>query len=313
MKDHEDKFDDQLLEELRRANPVRSEILPSSWDQQPTQKLEEIIMASTSSPASQPEKEPVAQTGHNRRRRLIGSVAAAAIAIAAITVGVFAFDAGTAPDATAQVHTAAETTESGSLSWDTRVAVGLADFDDPLEFSIAGTVSDGNSEIRWETFSDMASLGLPDLDPVTVVIVGDQAYLSLSEGSWDGPRPASEFQLLSGLTADAMIDGIQQLADFTRVGDEEVDGQEWTRYQTESVPDNAVRSTLMLTFGYSQMLSGANPGTEVENPQLDIWIDGENLIRRVSFSIEMGGASSFAVTTDFYGFGEPVDITAPTA
>ena len=313
MKDHEDKFDDQLLEELRQANPVRIEILPSSWDQQPTQKLEEIIMASTSPPESQPAPEAGSPSGGPRRRRLIGSVAAAAVAIAAITVGVFALDTGTAPNATAQVHTAAETTESGSLSWDTTVAVGLDDFEDPLEFSIAGTVSDGNSEIRWGTLSDMASLGLPDLDPVTVVIVGDQGYLSLAEGSWEGPRPAAEFQLLSGLTADAMIDGIQQLTDFTRVGNEEVDGQEWTRYQTESVPDNAIRSTLMLTFGYSQMLSGASPGSEVESPQLDIWIDGENLIRRVSFTVEMGGANSFAVTTDFHGFGEPVDITAPTA
>lgn len=311
MRDREANLDDTLLDELRRANPVRAETLPSSRGPQPTQKLEEIIMASTPPLESQPAPEAASPIGGRRRRRLVGSVAAAAVAIAAITVGVFAFNAGTAPDATALVHTAAETTESGSLSWNTTVAVGLADFDDPLEFSVAGTVSDGNSEVRWGTLSDMASLGLPDLDPVTVVIVGDQGYLSLAEGSWEGPRPASEFQLLSGLTADAMIDGIQQLADFTRVGEEEVDGQEWTRYQTQSVPDNAIRSTLMLTFGYSQMLSGANPGTEVENPQLDIWIDGENLIRRVSFTIEMGGGSSFAVTTDFYGFGEPTDITAP--
>lgn len=312
MNDRKAKFDDQLLEELRRADPVGLETLPSSRDPLPSKTLEDILGDATLSPESPPAPEAGRPIGGSRRRRLIGSVAAAAVAIAAITVGVFAFDAGTAPDATAQVHNAAEATAGGSLSWETRIAVGVADLDDPLEFSIAGVVSNGNSEIRWETVSDMASLGLPDIDPVTVVIVGEQAYLSLADGSWEGPRPASDFQLLSGLSADAIIDDIAQLADFTRVGEEQVGGEEWTRYQTESVPDNAVRSTLMLTFGYSQLLSDATPGSEPESPGLDIWIDGENLIRRVSFTVEMGGAPSFLVTTDFRGFGEPVAISAPT-
>ena len=313
MKDPQAKFDDQLLEDLHRADPIEVDTLPSSQDPRPSKILEEILKDAASLPEAQPAPEAGTPMGGSRRKRLIGSAAAVAIVIAAIAVGVFAFDAGTAPDATAQVHTAAEATLGGSLSWDTRIAVGLADLDHPLEFSVAGAVSNGNSEIRWDTSTDMASLGLPEIDPVTVVIVGDLGYLSLADGSWEGPRPASEFQLLAGLTADVIIEDIQQLADFTRVGDEEVDGEEWTRYQTESVPDNAVRSTLMLTFGYSQMLSDGGPSIGPDNPRLDIWVDSENLIRRVIFAIEMGGARSFAVNTDFYGFGEPVEISAPTA
>ena len=45
----------------------------------------------------------------------------------------------------------------------------------------------------------------------------------------------------------------------------------------------------------------------------NVWIDGNNLIRRVSFGNETVSAGSFTAVTDFGGFGESVEIVKPIA
>ena len=305
-----------LLDELRQANPVQSDALPSSRDLHPARTLEEIIMSDTpNSDPSPPETVPHFDSARRRRRR-ISSLAAAALVVAAVGVGVFAIDFGTAPDATAAVHRAAATSAASaadSMEWETRVTIGLAEPDPPLEFSITGTVSGGNSEIRWRSHSDMAAVGMEQIGPLTVVSVDGEVYISTAEGVWEGPRPASDLSLLSAITADSLIGDLEQLTDFTKVGDEVIDGEKWTRYRSYAAPNNAVRSILVLTMGFSQIPVDAGQTGEVETPHLNVWIDGDSLIRRVSFGSEAISAGSFTAVTDFGGFGEPVEIVKPIA
>ncbi len=307
------QLNDPLLDELRQANPVQADALPSSRDPQPARTLEEIITSATPTPASStPEAVDYAGSAHRRRRRIV-SLAAAVIVVAAVGVGVFAIDFGTAPDATAQVHRAAAASAADSMRWETRVAIGMAEPDPPLEFSITGIVSGGNYEIRWQSLSDMAAVGMEEIGPFTVVTVDGEVYVSIAEGVWEGPQPVSELPLLSVITADALIGDLGQLTDFTKVGDEVIDGEKWTRYRSFAAPNDAVRSILVLTLGFSQIPVDAGQTGEPETPHLNVWIDSDDLIRRVSFGSETVSAGSFTAVTDFDGFGEPVEIAKPVA
>jgi hypothetical protein len=242
-------------------------------------------------------------------------LAAAVVVVAAVGVGVFAVDFGTAPDATAEVHraAAASVAAADAMRWETRVTIGLAEPDPPLEFSITGTVSGGNSEIRWRSHSDMVAVGMEQIGPLTVVSVDGEVYISTAEGVWEGPQPVSDLSLLSAITADSLIGDLDQLTDYTKVGDEVIDGEKWTRYRSFAAPNNAVRSILVLTLGFSQIQVDAGQTGEVETPHLNVWIDGDSLIRRVSFGSETVSAGSFTAVTDFGGFGESVEIVKPIA
>jgi hypothetical protein len=52
---------------------------------------------------------------------------------------------------------------------------------------------------------------------------------------------------------------------------------------------------------------------------VDVWVDGQNLVRREKLTLPLPGGSgapagsSLTVTTDFYDFGEPVQVSAPPA
>ncbi len=56
---------------------------------------------------------------------------------------------------------------------------------------------------------------------------------------------------------------------------------------------------------------------------MDVWVDGQNLLRRVALSVglpgsgtgtlHMPGNSRLAVTIDFYDYGAPVNVSAPPA
>ena len=308
------RLSDTLLDELRQANPVRIDALPSSRDARPAQTLEEIVMSAASTPGREPFQEAVGFIDSVRRRqRRIISLAAAVIAVAAIGVAVFAIDFGTAPNATAAVHSAAASSAADSMRWETRVTIGLAQPDDPLEFSITGAVSGNNVEIIWQSLSDLSAAGLPEVGPLTVVIVDGEIFLSPAEGVWEGPQPASESPFLSAITADAMVGDLRQVTEFTRVGDEEVAGETWTRYQADAAPNDAVRSILLLTLGVAQISRDPGPPEAAESVMLNVWIDGDNLIRRVSFGDDTISANSFTAVTTFNGFGEPFEITRPIA
>ena len=308
------RLSDTLLDDLRQANPVRIDTLPSPRDRQPAQTLEEIFMSTTPNAAQEPGREPAAPIGGTSRRRgRIISLAAAVIVVAAVGVGVFAIDFGTAPNATAAVHNAAAASAGDSLRWETRITIGLVEPDEPLEFSITGAVSGDDAEITWQTHSDMSAVGLPEIGPFSVVNVDGEVYVSPAEGVWEGPQPASEFPLLSAIAADAMIGDLQQVTDFTKIGDEDVAGEKWTRYQSETAPNDAVRSILILTMGIAQIPVDADPARGFESTLLNVWIDGDNLIRRVSFGSETVSAGSFSAVTTFEGFGDPIEIVRPAA
>lgn len=308
------RLSDTLLDDLRQANPVRGDSLPSPRDRQPAQTLEQILMSTAPNSGQEPGSEAAIPIGDTSRRRgRIISLAAAVITVAAVGVGVFAIDFRTAPNASAAVHSAAAASVGDSVRWETRVTIGLAEPDEPLEFSITGLVSGDNAEIIWHTQSDMSAVGLPEIGPFSVVAVDGEVYISPAEGVWEGPRPASEFPLLSAIAADTMIGDLQQVTGFTKVGNEDAAGEKWTRYQSETAPNDPVWSILILTLGIAQIPLDADPADEFESASLNVWIDGDNLIRRVSFDSETASVGSFSVVTTLGGFGGPIEIARPIA
>ena len=268
-------------------------------------------MSTASTPALNPTHEGVfyIESGLRRRRGIL-SLAAAVIVVAAVSIAVFAIDFGTAPNATAAVHSAAATSVEDSMRWETRITLGTALSDEQLEYSIAGIVSGGNAQIIWRSLSNLAAFGLPEVDPLTVIMVDDESYISFAGGVWEGPLPASQSQFLSAITADAMIGDLEQVTGFTMVGSEEIDGEQCHHYQAGAAPNDAIRSILLLTMGVAEVPLDTGPPGAAASALLNVWINSDNLIRRVGFGDD---TNSFTAVTTFHQLDEPVEIARPIA
>jgi hypothetical protein len=99
-----------------------------------------------------------------------------------------------------------------------------------------------------------------------------------------------------------------------KVGTETVRGVETTHYRAhvdlDKVADQAPPK-LRKTFRAS--IQSLERGLGTHAIPVDVWVDGENLVRRLEehLPVAAGGKVDFAV--DFYEFGTPVSITPPPA
>ena len=307
---------DDLLTELRRANPVQAHTLPSAADPGPARALDAIFADADVNAEARPlprrERRYATSFAADRRRRWIGAAAAAAAIVVAAAAGIVLFDTGTGRDATAAVHDAVATTieVSDSALWETSITFDFDDFDEPWQLAIAGTMSNRNSEVRWLASPGVPDRNIPPMEALTMVIVDGQAYRSGSDGTWEGPTPAGAAPIQSNLTFGVAIDDLGQLYDFTSVGDDELNGTAVAHYRTTTTPAGAGAGMLM-TLGMGLMAAGQEPAEQLDSVQLDVWVDSDDLIRRVGYSATIDGTGTFTVVTDWSGFGEAPPITAP--
>lgn len=324
--DTHEEFLDDLLTELRRADPVNVDALAAATDAEPARSLEMILEDTEAAPGPVRVLRSPSLFGGPARRRWMSAAAAAVVIALVAAATIVVYDTGTGRDATAAVHQAVEATIGVSDSATSQTTVSF-DFDDsaaPWELAIETTFSDGDVEYRVTPGPAVADMGIPQMDSYAEVIVDGQAYRSAAQGPWDGPIPVASATggpgsaIQSNLTFGVAIDDLGDLYDFVDVGEEELDGIATSHYRTHTTPTGAGAGFLM-SFGMFMMMTGQEPTMTDREPteqldsiQLDVWVDTDDLIRRMSYSAVIGGTGSFSVVTEWGSFGHPPPITVPT-
>ena len=315
--------DDELLAELRRANPVDVDSLPATTDPETALTLERILADSEDAPRPLRAVHGSGRSspfGAPARRRWISAAAAAAVIAVVAAATIIVYDTGTGRDATAAVHDAVEATiaVSDSATSQTTVTFDFDDFAEPWELAIDTTFSGGDVGYWVTPGPAVEDMGIPQMDTYAEVIVDGEAYRSVADGPWDGPiavdsaagSPGASIQ--SNLTFGVAIDDLGGLYDFIDVGDEEFDGVDVAHYRTHTTPAGA-GAGFGMSLGMFMMITNQQPTEQLDRVQLDVWVDGDNLIRRVSYSAFIEGTGSFRVITDWDSFGQAPPVTAPTS
>ena len=94
----------------------------------------------------------------------------------------------------------------------------------------------------------------------------------------------------------------------TKVGAETIDGVPTTHYSAVLDGDRVAKVSSALNKAY---------GANVTYQPVDVWIDGQDLVRRIHMAFSMGGgttlpATSMDMTMAFSNYGEPVDVGVPS-
>ncbi|MEO3785842.1 LppX_LprAFG lipoprotein [Actinocorallia sp. B10E7] len=96
--------------------------------------------------------------------------------------------------------------------------------------------------------------------------------------------------------------------DVKKVGSEKIDGVETTHYQgTVDVKKSMTEYDPELRATAEQLSNGS------EKLGFDIWVDGEQLPRKVITKVTTSEAKQFNVTVVFRDYGKPVSVAAPPA
>lgn len=170
---------------------------------------------------------------------------------------------------------------------------------------------DGAVDLSGEQPALDMNMTMPGMGAVQMIMAEGRVFMSMpgvtDEGKFlevppeqlgDLSQQLDEVDITS--TWDAWEEGAQQVI---FVGEEDVDGQDMRRYEvtvdTEAAMDAAGQT------GEDAAQASAMIGEELT---YDVWVDDDNLMRRVAF--EMEGAVT-EITAD--NWGEPQDIQAPSA
>jgi hypothetical protein len=129
-------------------------------------------------------------------------------------------------------------------------------------------------------------------------------------GSLLGPFGGSTdpADLLASLTAVS--------SSVTKLGTTTIRGVPVTGFRVDIDPAKATaRLPQWERAGFAGFISSLGPGPI----PVDVWVDGQNLVRRVSLSLHLPGGTGTPAServvqaTDFYDFGVPVRVSAPPA
>jgi hypothetical protein len=93
-----------------------------------------------------------------------------------------------------------------------------------------------------------------------------------------------------------------------RVGSEPVGGVDTTHY---SVSANLDRAAEHASGATRDAVQGVISQSGVKTLPLDVWVDGNGYIRKVSYDEHAGRRQAAKVTMELHDFGSPVEITAP--
>jgi hypothetical protein len=129
------------------------------------------------------------------------------------------------------------------------------------------------------------------------------ATLGSAQGSTDlsgildaSPTPANALAYLQG---SSTVD---------KLGSESVGGVDTTHYSVSANLDRAVEHASGAT---RDVVQGVISQSGVKTLPLDVWVDGNGYIRKVSYDEHAGRRQAATVTMELHDFGRPVAITAP--
>ena len=168
----------------------------------------------------------------------------------------------------------------------------------------------------------------------TVVVDGDTTYLDMGGlgsmlGAGDGwvsvptEADAAGSTPMGPVGAQEMLDVLAGVADVVEVGTEDVSGAETTHYEA-----NVDVDALLERSAQEAQAQGVDPadlqaaldafgevGVEVGTIPVDVWVDGDGFVRRITMAVSMSGGLTgdvaYEMTAEYSGFGEAVDIVVP--
>jgi hypothetical protein len=250
----------------------------------------------------------------------------------------------------ASASTSADAT-SGRFSFD--MSFTFAGADEPLAFSGEGAFDTASERASFSL--DMSALAkllggfvagfpgadksdLPDFeDPagwqIEIVQDGDVGYVHLP--AIDGQLPAGktwvrgtpgdvkaggfDFKELESFTHNDPRDVLEALrglsGDIQTVGTEELRGVETTHYRAPLEPAELVRKADATNLDAATVLGRLSQAGVGEVP-LDIWIDGNGLVRKLALDVDVpdassGQAGSVSLAFELWDYGERVEIDVP--
>jgi hypothetical protein len=223
---------------------------------------------------------------------------------------------------------AAAVTKTGTQTARIAVTVSVKSTGMSMSFDITGAFDFAHSR-------GMLTMGAPI--GLTELFIAPKAYIKFSGGSGPTlPNGKSWFEVdATGLPADAssplgalgttgnpkdLLTSLTAIAGSEqKLGTGTVRGVPATEYQlnidpakTEAKVPSAERASVGKFF--QSLGKGTLP--------VDVWLDGQNLVRRVQLSLRLPGGSGalgmsgnpqLTVTMDFYDYGAPVNVSAPPA
>jgi hypothetical protein len=140
--------------------------------------------------------------------------------------------------------------------------------------------------------------------------LGSDEWIGLPAGS-DGELTGTDTESMSADNWFKMLEGVPD-ADVEVVGAEEVNGASTTHH----------RATVTL-----EQLAAADPtatedleleGLEASEVEMNVWVDGDGLARRVSFDVQYSGGEldvdgmGMSVTIDMFDLNEDIQVDVPT-
>ena len=205
-----------------------------------------------------------------------------------------------------------------------------------MDMSAEGTTvkATGTTQFRLKptlafsmTFDQMSAAGM-SMSGMQMMLVDKNMYMKLPQGATGGvpgAKPWIKISLAaagkqSGMDLDSMLQGTQQAdptqmtkqltasKDAREVGKETVDGVETTHYTGTYRMSDAL---MKLTPEQRSALEKQNSGLAKETMSFDVWVDGQDLPRKMSMKSAAGAANPMNYTMVYRDYGKPVTITAP--
>jgi hypothetical protein len=222
---------------------------------------------------------------------------------------------------------ATKTQQAGTYRFDFNVDVTV--LGQKLSFSGTGAsdTANGAAEMTFD-FSGLPAALTKNGSTAEAVIVDKQMYMKLPFLANQLPSGKQWFKLdlekaLKATGADPTSSfgqtdpqqWLQQLlasGNTETIGTETVDGEQMTHYRTQIDPTNMGQVPANERASVKQALAQMG----LSKIPVDVWVDSQGLLRRMSLSVQFGkamGNGSMAMTMNLSQFGAPVSITAPPA
>jgi lipoprotein LprG len=133
-------------------------------------------------------------------------------------------------------------------------------------------------------------------------------FIKIDAAAGGGPMAEMFNRMLGQLDPSKTFDAFDAVTQLQEKGTQEIDGEETTRYAVTVDTRKALQA---------QGMAGQVPQGQVpETITYDVWVDGENLVRKLRMDIPGPGQGAQAlgeVDMTLSEWGEPVDVSAPPA
>jgi hypothetical protein len=303
---------DDVLDILRRARPDDlADELASPQSRTAQALLEEILSVQTTTTPGARNDVPVVRRpvgGSRRRRALVG---AAAAAVAAIVVGTVLTAGSGEPTAAATIDAAVARTSdlmsrSGRAEQHYRFETGgtpaVQEWTQRYEFSGNDfSVREDGSRLIDRVVDGKAYIYGP-VDPHASTVDENTPFeWRHIPGNYDPETYGDGETGPFGFDPRTLLETLSSAGNFEVVGNEDVDGFP-THHLRATTPEEALD------------VGRLRQGVEGTATRLEVWVDDDDLVRRLDFRIEEPWdlqGSSWSVSIQLSDLGEPVSIEAP--